>query len=156
MRLVKPKEPRFNGEVSEKSHNNMRKIRGKDTSIELRLRSALWNKGIRYRKNCKGLPGRPDIAITKYKIAIFCDSEFFHGKDWDVLKTKLEKGRNSDYWIKKIQRNMERDNEKDKELLFEGWTVLHFWGNDIMNNTDECVRIIEEKIFDIIIKEEGN
>ncbi len=156
MRLVKPKEPRFNGEVSEKSHNNMRKIRGKDTSIELRLRSALWNKGIRYRKNCKGLPGRPDIAITKYKIAIFCDSEFFHGKDWDALKTKLEKGRNSDYWIKKIQRNMERDNEKDKELLFEGWTVLHFWGNDIMNNTDECVRIIEEKIFDIIIKEEGN
>lgn len=148
----KPREPRFHGDVSEKSHVNMSKIRGKDTSIELRLRSALWSRGIRYRKNCKNLPGRPDIAITKYKIAIFCDSEFFHGKDWNVLKQKLEKGKNPDYWIKKIQRNMERDEEKDKELLFQGWTVLHFWGKDIMKHTDECVQVIEEKIFETMLE----
>ena len=87
------KEPRFHGEVSEKSHRNMSRIRGKDTSIEVALRKALWNKGYRYRKNYKELPGRPDIVLTKYKIAIFCDSEFFHGKDWDTLKAKLAKGK---------------------------------------------------------------
>ena len=76
-------EPRFKGEVSEERHNTMSRIRGKDTKPEIILRKYLWNKGVRYKKNCKGLPGRPDIAITKYKIAVFCDSEFFHGKDWD-------------------------------------------------------------------------
>ena len=84
------KEPRFHGEVTERSHKNMSKIRAKDTSIEVALRKALWSKGYRYRKNYKDLPGRPDIVLTKYKIAIFCDSEFFHGKDWDALKKKLE------------------------------------------------------------------
>lgn len=143
------KEPRFHGEVSERSHKNMSKIHGKDTSIELVLRRALWKKGYRYRKNYKKIPGRPDIALTKYKIAIFCDGEFFHGKDWEVLKPRLEQGKNSDYWVQKIQRNMDRDSEKDKELLFQGWTVIHFWGKDIIKNTDECVRVIEEAIFDM-------
>lgn len=143
------REPRFHGEVSEKSHKNMSRIKAKDTSIEVTLRSALWKKGYRYRKNCSKLPGRPDIAITRYKIAIFCDSEFFHGKDWDVLKPKLERGKNPDYWVNKIQRNIERDKEKDQQLLFLGWTVIHFWGKDILKNTDECVRVIEEAIFDL-------
>ena len=111
------REPRFHGEVSEKSHKSMSRIRGKDTSIEMTLRKALWAKGYRYRKNVKDLPGRPDIALTKYKIAIFCDSEFFHGKDWETLKPRLEKGKNPDYWIPKIERNMERDREKDRRLL---------------------------------------
>lgn len=141
-------EPRFRGEVSEKSHKNMSRIRGKDTSIEVALRKALWRKGYRYRKNYKALPGRPDIALTKYKIAIFCDSEFFHGKDWEILKLKLEKGKNPDYWIAKIKRNMERDREKDSALLFVGWTVVHFWGKDILKNTDECIKVIEELIFE--------
>lgn len=147
------KEPRFHGEVSEKSHRNMSKIHGKDTSIELVLRRALWKKGYRYRKNYKKIPGTPDIALTKYKIAIFCDGEFFHGKDWKVLKPRLEQGKNADYWVKKIQRNMDRDSEKDKELLFQGWTVIHFWGKDIIKNTDECVRVIEEAIFDMKLSE---
>ncbi|MBD5492516.1 MAG: very short patch repair endonuclease [Lachnospiraceae bacterium] len=147
------KEPRFHGEVSEKSHKNMSRIRGKDTSIELALRKALWEKGYRFRKNYKGLPGSPDIALTKYKIAIFCDSEFFHGKDWDSLKEKLQKGKNPGYWISKIQRNMERDLEKDQMLRFVGWTVIHFWGKDILNNPDECVEIIEETIFDLKMSE---
>lgn len=141
-------EPRFRGEVSEKSHKNMSRIRGKDTSIEVTLRKALWKKGYRYRKNYKALPGRPDIALTKYKIAIFCDSEFFHGKDWEVLRPKLERGKNPDYWVPKIERNMERDKEKDGALLFAGWTVIHFWGKDILKNTDECVKVIEELIFE--------
>lgn len=146
---MQKREPRFHGEVSEKSHKNMSKIRGKDTSIEITLRKALWKKGYRYRKNYKKLPGSPDIALTKYKIAIFCDSEFFHGKDWESLKLKLENGSNPDYWIKKIERNIERDNEKNHKLTFEGWTIIHFWGKDILKNTDECVRVIEETIFDL-------
>ncbi len=132
---------------------NMRQIRSKDTSIEVKLRKELWNKGYRYRKNYKKLPGSPDIALTKYKIAIFCDSEFFHGKDWEVLKARLEKGSNPDYWIKKIERNRDRDMENDKKLLFLGWTVIHFWGKDILRNTDECIRVIEETIWDIRILE---
>lgn len=143
------KEPHFQGEVSEKSHRNMSRIHGKDTRIEVALRKALWARGYRFRKNYKELPGSPDIAITKYKIAVFCDSEFFHGKDWDILKEKLEKGKNPGYWVKKIQRNMERDQKKDQLLQFKGWTVIHFWGKDILKNIDECVKAIEEAIFNL-------
>ena len=127
--------------------NNMRKIHSKDTSIELLLRKALWHKGYRYRKNYKVLPGSPDIVLTKYKIAIFCDSEFFHGKDWDSLKTRLEKGKNPEFWINKIERNRNRDYENDKKLLFLGYTVIHFWGQDIIKHTDECIQAIEESIW---------
>ena len=127
---------------------NMRKIHSKDTSIELQLRKALWHKGYHYRKNYKALPGSPDIVLTKYKIAIFCDSEFFHGKDWEILKLRLEKGKNPDFWIKKIERNRNRDCENDKKLLFLGYTVLHFWGQDISKHTDECLKVIEESIWD--------
>lgn len=130
---------------------NMKKIRSKDTSIEVRLRKALWHKGYRYRKNYSKLPGKPDIVLTKYKIAIFCDSEFFHGKDWEVLKARLEAGNNPEYWIKKIERNRNRDAENDKKLLFLGWNVIHFWGKDILGNTDECIKVIEEAIWDICI-----
>lgn len=128
---------------------NMSHIRSKNTSIELVLRKALWHKGYRYRVNYKLLPGSPDIVLTKYKIAIFCDSEFFHGKDWNILKLRLEKGNNPDYWIKKIEKNRRRDIENDKKLLFLGWTVLHFWGQDIIKHTDECIAAIEETIWEI-------
>lgn len=132
----------------------MQRIKAKDTSIEVKLRKALWNKGYRYRKNYGSLPGKPDIALTKYKIAIFCDSEFFHGKDWEVLKPRLEKSNNSQYWISKISRNRERDDEINKGLLFEGWTVIRFWGKDIQKNVDECVRVVEETIWDIKFQQE--
>lgn len=134
--------------VTEQRRKTMSHIRRKNTSIEIALRRALWNRGYRYRKNYKVLPGSPDICLTKYKIAIFCDSEFFHGKDWEVLKPKLEKGNNGTYWVKKIQENIYRDDEIDKELIALGWTVIHFWGKDILNNTDECLKVIEETIFD--------
>ncbi|MEY8413381.1 very short patch repair endonuclease [Lachnospiraceae bacterium 62-26] len=136
--------------TKEQRHKNMSHIKSRDTSIEVKLRKELWKKGYRYRKNYNKIPGKPDIAITKYKIAIFCDSEFFHGKDWEVLKPRLQKGDNAEYWISKIQRNRERDDEVNKELLFHGWTVVRFWGKDIMKNTDECVKVIDETVFDII------
>ena len=132
----------------------MKNIHGKDTKIEVILRKALWSKGYRYRKNYKKLPGSPDIALTKYKIAIFCDGEFFHGKDWDTLKKRLEKSNNSEFWINKISRNIERDDEINKKLDFEGWTVIRFWGEDIKKHTDECVKVVEETIFDSMEFEE--
>ena len=112
------------------------------------MRKALWKKGIRYRKNFQALPGKHDIAITKYKIAIFCDGEFFHGRDWEVLKPRLEKSNNSQYWISKISKNRERDDQVNKQLLFRGWTVIRFWGNDIKKHTEECIQVVEEAIFD--------
>lgn len=134
--------------TKEQRHKNMQHIRSKDSAIEKKLRKALWDKGYRYRKNYKELPGKPDIVLTKYKIAIFCDGEFFHGKDWEILKPRLEKSDNSEFWKKKIERNMERDEEVNKQLLFLGWTVIRFWGKDIMKNTEECIRVVEEAIFD--------
>lgn len=137
--------------VTEQRKKTMSNIRGKDTKIEVALRKALWAKGYRYRKNYKKIPGSPDICLTKYKIAIFCDSEFFHGKDWDVKKGKVAQGNNGEYWVKKIQENIVRDGEKDKALNFQGWTVIHFWGKDILKNTEECIRVIEETIFELQI-----
>ena len=126
----------------------MQHIRSKDTKIEILLGKALWHKGIRYRKNYSKIPGKPDIAITKYKIAVFCDSEFFHGKDWEELQPRLLKGDNGEFWVKKIGRNRERDEEINKQLEFMGWTVIRFWGNDIKKSLDECVKVVEESIFE--------
>lgn len=141
--------------TKEQRHRNMSNIKNKDTSIELKLRKALWEKGYRYRKNYNKLPGKPDIVLTKYRIAIFCDSEFFHGKDWEKLKLQLEKGKNSEFWINKISKNIERDEKIEKELNFMGWTVLRFWGKDINKNVDECVKVVEEKIFDNMTDDES-
>lgn len=104
--------------VSQQRSKTMSHIRRKDTNIEIVLRKALWNKGYRYRKNYKALPETIYICITRYKIAIFCDGEFFHGKDWGIHKQKVTKGNNGIYWIKKIEENIERDKIKDKNFLF--------------------------------------
>lgn len=133
--------------TAKQRRKNMQHIKNKDTLIELKLRKKLWNKGYRYRKNVNKLPGKPDIVLSKYKIAIFCDSEFFHGKDWDALKSRLEKSNNSEYWIKKISRNRQRDDEINKRLSFMGWTVVRFWGKEILTNSDECVSVIEDIIW---------
>ena len=134
--------------TKEQRKKNMQHIKAKDTKIEIILRKALWKKGYRYRKNYNKLLGKPDIVLPKYNIVIFCDGEFFHGKDWELLKNKLKKSNNGEFWIKKISRNRERDDEINKRLSFEGWTVLRFWGEYIKKHTDECVKIIEETIFD--------
>ena len=139
--------------TKEQRHRNMKNIHGKDTKIDGMLRKGLWNKGYRYRKNDKMLPGSPDIVLTKYKIAIFCDGEFFHGKDWEVLKPRLEKSNNSEFWISKISGNRERDDVVNKRLLFEGWTVIRFWGDEIKKHVDECVKVVEEAIFDMAMSE---
>lgn len=128
---------------------NMRNIKSQDTDIELLLRKELWRQGYRYRKNYKKLPGKPDIVLTKYKIAIFCDGEFFHGKDWEKLRPRLVKSNNSEYWISKISRNIERDDEINKMLLYRGWTVIRFWGDEIKKDVKGCVKVIEETMLDL-------
>ena len=132
----------------EQRRKNMQAVKNKDSKIELLLRRELWTRGIRYRKNTSKVFGHPDIAFIGKRIAVFCDSEFFHGKDWEILKLRLEKGKNPDYWIKKIEHNRSRDFETDKKLLFLGYTVIHFWGQDIKKHTDECIQAIEEAIWD--------
>lgn len=127
-------------------HRNMQHIRSKDTQIEVILRKALWHAGIRYRKYYDTLPGKPDIVITKYKIAIFCDGEFFHGKNWNTLKEKLKSSTSSGYWLKKIDRNIHRDMEVTHEIESMGWTVLRFWGKDIKSDPENCVREVQDVI----------
>ena len=129
----------------EKRRYIMSRIKNKNTSIEIDLRKALWGAGIRYRKNYRKIPGAPDIAITKYQIAIFCDGEFWHGKDWETKKSKIKSNR--EYWIEKIERNMNRDSETDRNLYGMGWIVMRFWGSDIQKNLPGCVEDIEDTIF---------
>ena len=124
-------------------HKNMQRIRSKDTSIEIILRKKIWHAGYRYRKNVSTLPGKPDIVLTKYRICIFCDSEFFHGKDWDILKEKIS---HSPYWLNKIEKNRERDAKIDQLLTMDDWVVLHFWGNDIKKYPDECLKVVLDTI----------
>ena len=116
----------------------MSRIRGKDTKIELLLRKELWKRGLRYRKNYKKLPGTPDIVFIKQKIAIFCDSEFWHGKSYFVNKQDVC-NRNSEYWNAKICRNIERDTQINKKLEDKGWTVLRFWGKEISMHSEKVV-----------------
>lgn len=139
----------------ELNHKIMSAIRGKETGIEVRLRKALYAKGLRYRKNSKYIFGHPDVSMKGLKIVIFCDSEFWHGKNFAENEAKLTTNR--EYWVKKIKRNIERDQEVNARLRGEGYTVLRFWGEEIEKHLDDCVdkivaaveqnktRLLEEK-----------
>lgn len=128
----------------EQRRKNMQAIKYKDTEIELILRKALWNKGFRYQKNTRDIFGKPDITFKGKKIAIFCDSEFWHGYNWEERKQDFKS--NQEFWIPKIERNMQRDEEVNQRLQEEGWTVLRFWGFEIKKQTDKCVKIIEKAV----------
>ncbi len=131
----------------EQRRKNMQAIRSKDTSIEIALRTALWHRGVRYRKNYKQLPGKPDIAITKYRIVVFCDSDYWHGYDWENRHQRIKSNR--DYWIPKIERNMARDKEITAQLQAMGWIVLRFWEWQIKKRLNECVDIVIKTIAEI-------
>lgn len=120
----------------------MSRIRGKDTSIEVKLRKALYEKGCRYRCNSKYIFGHPDISFKGVKVVVFCDSEFWHGKDFEENEKKIRSNR--DYWIPKIKRNIERDNEVNEKLTEEGYLIFRFWGGEIEKNLDKCVTKILE------------
>ena len=128
----------------EQRRRNMQAIHSKDTTIELLLRKALWERGVRYRKNYKKLIGKPDIAITKYKIAVFCDSDYWHGYDWENRNQRIKSNR--DYWVPKIERNMARDREVTEALQRDGWLVLRFWELQIRKHLSECVESVLQAI----------
>ena len=124
----------------QRSHN-MAMVKSKDTKAEQMLRLALWHRGIRYRKNWRKLPGSPDIAITKYKIAVFVDGDFWHARGHEQAPGE-QVATNKDFWQKKLARNVERDKEVNDQLTQEGWLVLRFWESDIKKNINEVIGAI--------------
>lgn len=128
--------------TKEQRRKNMQAVKNKDSQIEVLLRKELWRRGLRYQKNSKKVFGKPDIVFLGKKVAVFCDSEFWHGYDWENKQKEIKTRR--EFWIPKIERNIQRDIEVTKLLESEEWTVLRFWGNEIKNNLDECVDRIEK------------
>lgn len=126
----------------EQIHKNMKAVKCKDSEIELLLRKELWKRGFRYRKNLKGVYGKPDIAFVGKKIAVFCDSEFWHGYDWVNRKSDIKS--HQDFWIPKIERTIQHDIETTERLETEGWIVLRFWGKEIKKNVVGCADIIQQ------------
>lgn len=129
----------------EQRSNIMRAIRSTNTKAEVRLAKALWHLGYRYRKNNKTIFGKPDLTFKKLKIAIFVDSEFFHGKDWENQKDRVKT--NTEFWQKKIERNIQRDIEVNKYLESQNWKVLRFWSAEIEKNLEDCVAKIQSEII---------
>ena len=123
---------------------NMQRVKNKDSEIELSLRKALWSLGLRYRKNVKSVFGHPDIAFIGKKIAVFCDSEFWHGYDWERRKNDFKV--RQDFWLPKIERNMERDREVNERLEAEGWIVIRFWGKEIKSDVNACAEKIKKAV----------
>ena len=128
----------------EQRRKNMQAVKNKDSQIELMLRKELWGRGLRYRKNSNKVFGHPDIVFIGKKVAVFCDSEFWHGYDWENRKNDFKS--NQEFWIPKIERNIQRDLEVNKRLQEEGWTVLRFWGKEIKKDLINCADKIEKAV----------
>lgn len=142
------KTPSFKGlkpasELASKSKSSNRRA---DTKHEVLLRSVLWRMGLRFRKNVKDLPGEPDIVFPRARLAIFCDGDFWHGRDWKVRRAKLERGTNPDCWIAKIETNIARDVRTTKALEEAGWQVMRFWETDIKKNVTQIAERIEQVV----------
>ncbi len=120
---------------------NMQAVKNMDSKIEILLRNELWKRGLRYRKNVKSVFGHPDIAFIGKKVAIFVDSEFWHGFDWENRKNDFKS--HQDFWIPKIERNIRRDAEVNEKLRSDGWSVIRFWGKDIKKNVHGCAEAIK-------------
>ena len=133
------------------TRKRMSRVKLKGGKAETLLAKVLWHKGYRYRKNDKRFPGSPDILIPKYRIAIFVDGEFWHGKNWDVRKERLK--RNREYWIEKIEENIARDLRNDQALIQAGWVPIHFWEKDVTKNIDRCILDIEAAIIERVIED---
>jgi DNA mismatch endonuclease (patch repair protein) len=128
--------------VSERATKVGRAVSRKSgTRCELALRRVLWSRGLRFRITPWDLPGRPDLIFRRHKVAVFCDGDFWHGRDLEMRLAKLRRGHNAPYWVRKIQTNVERDNRVSAELREAGWVVLRFWEADIARNVE---RIADE------------
>ena len=139
------KVPRFKESAgfytSRKRSYNMSRIKGKDSKPEMILRKAMWSRNIRYRLHNKDLPGKPDIVIKKYKLAIFVDGEFWHGYNWEEKQKQIKSNRS--FWIPKIERNMQRDRQTNRALTDMGYTVFRFWSREILKDLHKVMNQIE-------------
>ena len=126
--------------TKEQRYKNMSANKGKGTKLELLFGKLLWNAGVRYRKNDKTVFGKPDFVIRKMRIAIFCDGEFWHGRNWEERKNDHKS--NCDFWYSKIERNIRRDKEVNEQLKAQGWTVFRFWETEITKESDKCLNRI--------------
>jgi DNA mismatch endonuclease (patch repair protein) len=116
------------------------------TKPELLLRRALWRAGYRYRKNVQGIPGHPDLVFPGPRVVVFCDGDFWHGKNWEKRRKKLKNGHNAEYWVAKIQCNMERDKQHTQDLEQDGWHVIRIWESDLKRNIDDAVRRVAQAL----------
>jgi DNA mismatch endonuclease, patch repair protein len=124
----------------------MSQIKSKGTKPEILLKKALWNAGIRYKTPKKPLFGKPDISFKKYKLVIFVDGAFWHGYDWEIRKHAIKSNR--EFWIAKIERNMQRDQEVIDYFQSQGWTVLRFWDFEVKRELRVCIKMV----FDLVEK----
>lgn len=119
--------------------------RKRDTKCELALRRVLWRQGARYRVDVTSLPGRPDLVFPRERLAVFCDGDFWHGRDLQARLERLATGHNAPYWLAKIRTNVERDHRHEAALIAEGWHVLRLWETDIMKDTPAAAeRVLHE------------
>ncbi|MFZ5430466.1 MAG: very short patch repair endonuclease [Bacteroidota bacterium] len=147
--IVVPRFNEANGFYTTRQRSDlMAKIKSQDTKAELKLRNALWNLGYRYRKNLKSLPGKPDIVYPNKKLVIFVDGEFWHGYNWEQKKIRIRT--NPKFWISKIERNIQRDEQINQLLSLSGWKVIRFWEHQLKKDFEGCL----DKIIGYLVDNE--
>lgn len=140
--------PSFQGRqpASAVSSGIKKRVRAKDTTPELLLRRAVWGQGLRYRLHGRDLPGRPDLVFTRARVAVFCDGDFWHGRDWAQRRRRLRAGANASYWLDKIRSNRARDRRVNRALTALGWVVLRFWETDIKADPERYARQVARAV----------
>jgi len=144
--MLRIRVPRFGTASSPRASRILSATKSIDTKCEVQLRNMLWRMGLRFRKNVRDLPGKPDIVFTKQRVAVFCDGDFWHGRDWPTRKRRLHKGANALYWTKKIGANIQRDRLLDQGLERLGWKVLRLWESDILKDPYRCALEVVELV----------
>jgi DNA mismatch endonuclease (patch repair protein) len=127
-----------------------RRNTARNTRAEIALRRAIWQRGLRYRLHAKDLPGKPDIIFRKARVLVFCDGDFWHGRNFDQRRGRLARGNNADYWISKIKGNVVRDARQNRLLRQAGWRILRFWETDVLRNpqkaADRVARLVQAQL----------
>ena len=142
------KAPRFDGlkPASQAASKTKSRNQRADTKCEVLLRSALWRMGLRFLKNVSSLPGKPDVVFPRQRVAVFCDGDFWHGRDWPSRRRKLLRGHNADYWVAKLQANRRRDRRHDRELERAGWHVVRLWESDVLRDPQGAAEAVACRI----------
>lgn len=116
------------------------------TRCEVLLRRSVFRLGMRYRLSSEDLPGRPDLVFRAARVVVFCDGDFWHGRNFETRIAKLEAGHNAPYWVAKITANVARDRRQESELMAAGWRVLRYWETDIKRDHERIARDIAHAV----------